>query len=136
MTTMNNETLTVAPPSSEYKDLNLQLHATTNISNPGAFGIIGDTTFIADEYNAGIVESDLSQNGYAKFANGLIIQWGYSNGKVTFPVKFPTKALNVIVNPLQNNGSIGGNCWYITELTNTSFNTAWSGPKYWIAIGI
>lgn len=125
------------PPHSEYTDLNLQLHATTNISNPGAFGIIGDTTFVADEYNAGIVESDLSQNGYAKFANGLIIQWGYSNGgEVTFPIQFPTKVLNVIVSPLVNNGDVGGNCWYITTLTTTKFNTAFSVARRWIAIGM
>ena len=138
MTTMNNETLTVAPPhQSEYTDLNLQLHATTNISNPGAFGIIGDTTFVADEYNAGIVESDLSQNGYAKFANGLIIQWGYSDGgEVKFPIRFPTKVLNIVVSPLVNNDGIGGNCWYVTTLTTTKFNTAVSVPRRWIAIGM
>lgn len=125
------------PTHSVYTDLNLQLHATTNISNPGAFGIIGDTTFVADEYNAGIVESDLSQNGYAKFANGLVIQWGYSDGgEVTFPIQFPTKVLNVIVSPLVNNGGIGGNCWYVTTLTTTKFNTAVSVPRRWIAIGI
>ena len=137
MTTMNDETLTVTPPLSEYADLVLQLHATTNISNPGAFGIIGDTTFTADEYNAGIVESDLSQNGYAKFANGLIIQWGYSDGgEVTFPIQFPTKVLNVIVSPLVNNDGIGGNCWYVTTLTTNKFDTAASVPRRWIAIGI
>lgn len=137
MTTMNKRLLTVAPPHSEYIDLNLQLHATTNISNPGAFGIIGDTTFVAEEYNAGIVESDLSPNGYVKFANGLIIQWGTSDGGVvTFPVQFPNKVLNIIVSPLVTNSGIGGNCWYVTTLTTTKFNTAASVPRRWIAIGM
>lgn len=125
------------PPHSGYTDLNLQLHATTNISNPGAFGIIGDTTFVAEPYNAGIVESDLSQNGYVKFANGLIIQWGTSDGGVvTFPVQFPNKVLNVIVSPLVNNSGVGGNCWYVTTLTTTKFDTAVSIARRWIAIGM
>lgn len=37
----------------------------------------------------GIVAQSLTKNGYVKFANGLIIQWGYSlYGYVAFPIRF------------------------------------------------
>ena len=39
--------------------------------------------------NGGIVDSLLAQNGYVKFANGLILQWGMiSNNKAVFPIAF------------------------------------------------
>lgn len=47
----------------------------------------------------GIVAQSLTQNGYAKFANGLIIQWVYANtpnGKYrtgTFPISFSQRPL-------------------------------------------
>ena len=147
MTTMNDETLTVAPPlRSEYEDLNLQLHATTNISNPGAFGIIGDTTFVADEYNAGIVESDLSRNGYAKFANGLIVQWGTSNAtnrdtEVKFPVAFGV-LFSVIGCPKSSSNLTGSqNNFGVKSQNNTGFiaNMYDNGRGYagfnWCAFG-
>ena len=39
--------------------------------------------------NGGIVDSLLAQNGYVKFANGLILQWGANlHGWVIFPIPF------------------------------------------------
>lgn len=44
-----------------------------------------------------IVASNLAQNGYVKFSNGLIIQWGSCNsvGTTTFPISFLNKCLNI-----------------------------------------
>ena len=39
--------------------------------------------------NGGIVDSLLAQNGYVKFANGLILQWGYQNQLTVEPVVYP-----------------------------------------------
>ena len=40
----------------------------------------------------GIVAQLLEQNGYVKFANGLILQWGYSKScTVKFPLRFPSQ---------------------------------------------
>lgn len=36
----------------------------------------------------GIVAQLLEQNGYVKFANGLILQWGTTQNTVVFPLKF------------------------------------------------
>ena len=44
-----------------------------------------------------IVASNLAQNGYVKFSNGLILQWGSCNsvGTTTFPISFLNKCLNI-----------------------------------------
>jgi hypothetical protein len=53
--------------------------------------------------NGGIVAASLGTNGYVKFANGLILQWGYratinSYGYswVTFPIAFASSCFGVI----------------------------------------
>ena len=53
----------------------------------------------------GIVAALLEQNGYVKFANGLILQWGVDNRPnletFTFPVSFTTVYACWIQNPRQ-----------------------------------
>ena len=57
----------------------------------------------------GIVAALLEQNGYIKFANGLILQWGLydfpgSNGdKIYFPVAFTVMCAAAIVQPTGHN---------------------------------
>lgn len=63
-----------------------------------------------------IVASNLAQNGYVKFSNGLIIQWGSCNsvGTTTFPISFLNKCLNIFgVNELYHcYTSVSGNGRY------------------------
>lgn len=40
----------------------------------------------------GIISTSLNENGYLKFSNKIIFQWG--NGK-TFPIAFPNRCLHV-----------------------------------------
>lgn len=84
----------------------------------------------------GIVAANLAQNGYVKFANGLILQWGYnSKGAVSFPLTF-SMLFTPLVTPQQKNGSIGGSYFYFSMLTNSGFSLAYGEiPIYWIAIG-
>ena len=42
-----------------------------------------------------IVASNLAQNGYVKFSNGLILQWGYGEGSFTFPISFTEACYSV-----------------------------------------
>lgn len=52
-----------------------------------------DLALLKDD-GAYIVAANLAQNGYAKFSNGLILQWGYTtsyNVTVNFPVTYPTQ---------------------------------------------
>lgn len=50
-----------------------------------------DLALLKDD-GAYIVAANLAQNGYVKFSNGLILQWGLINAEKTaiaFPVAFP-----------------------------------------------
>ena len=84
------------------------------------------------------ITSSLSNNGWCKLPNGLIMQWGISNGGwVNFPIAFPHQCFSVIGTP---NG--GGNYenYSIFNISNTRF---FHKGKYdsdannakWIAIG-
>lgn len=60
--------------------------------------------------NGGIVDSLLAQNGYVKFANGLILQWGTTisgnNVKTKFPIAFTAFCmLSVSVNSSNGNAA-------------------------------
>lgn len=87
----------------------------------------------------GIVGSSLSQNGWAKFSNGLILQWGLTNnGKegVSFPIVFK----NVYALTM---GNLNNTAWspHFRDVTTTGFKatvegTGYSYHGYWIAIGI
>ena len=94
-----------------------------------------DLALLKDD-GAYIIAANLAQNGYVKFSNGLILQWGYnSNGVVSFPLTFSV-LLTSLVTPQINNGGIGGNCFYFTRLTTSGFSLAHNGtPVYWIAVG-
>lgn len=75
--------------------------------------------------NGGIVDSLLAQNGYVKFANGLILQWGKILGD--------TVNLKIINFPVSFNECFGGLALFngdpvaaaeyatITDITNTNF---------------
>ena len=86
----------------------------------------------------GIVAANLAQNGYVKFANGLILQWGYagSNGgsvDVTFPISF-TKIVYQI--QLTNNHNSYENPTYtIKDTKSFSYWCKYGGDKLWLAIG-
>ena len=61
-----------------------------------------NTKFSIDtqDTNNGIVAALLEQNGYVKFSNGLILQWGSitcttdREGEFIFPISFTTKCLS------------------------------------------
>ena len=67
----------------------------------------------------GIVGGSLTQNGWVKFSNGLILQWGYGyNGDtIRFPISFPKKVFICLVTP--NSGGQG--VPHSEQLTNAGF---------------
>jgi hypothetical protein len=79
-----------------------------------------------------ISAQSLSGNGYVKFTNGLIIQWGSTTATpVTFPVTFPSSCFTVVCTPT---AAITG---MITSISTTGFSYGGNGyTYYWIAIGI
>ena len=89
----------------------------------------------------GIVAQLLEQNGYVKFANGLILQWGTTQDTVVFPLKF-TQFVNVYCT---NNCSEAQHCSYAmnaAKLTLTGFQMRTSSNQTnnevcaWLAIGL
>lgn len=94
--------------------------------------------------NGGIVAQSLGQNGFVKFANGLILQWGYKSGTgmdttIIYPIAFGT-TYTVIAVPHANtlNGYMSNPC--VNSVTNISFKATmqehYQQGWYWLAYGI
>ena len=86
----------------------------------------------------GIVAASLTENGYAKFANGLILQWGITddNGKATFPIVF-TKPMQVVTNIARGDRNSNNN--YDNDIDNSLTTTGFKCRYYkhrYICIGI
>lgn len=88
----------------------------------------------------GIVDELLEENGYVKFANGLILQWGYNNqNPITFPISFPRTVLNVVpqLQVLNDSGNMSKNRVAVTNLTTSGFSIqSPQGVYNWIAVGV
>jgi hypothetical protein len=86
----------------------------------------------------GIVAASLTENGYVKFANGLILQWGITDdkGKATFPIVF-TKPMQVVTNIASGDEASHNNFDDDIDdsLTTTGFNCRYFKHRY-ICIGI
>ena len=86
----------------------------------------------------GIVGGSLTQNGWVKYSNGLILQWGItSDGKkgVSFPIVFK----NVYALTM---GNLNNTSWapHFRDVTTTGFKATVEGTNYsyhgyWIALG-
>lgn len=94
-----DEYLKVADAQRTYAPLNSpRLTGTPVAPTPSSFS--EDASIATTEWvtrvlyirGGGIVAANLNQNGYVKFANGLILQWGISsdNSTITYPIRFST----------------------------------------------
>lgn len=90
----------------------------------------------------GIVGGSLTQNGWVKYSNGLILQWefrsdtGYGGRTVTFPIAFTKQCFNGHVTTKRGGDSSNGNN-YVDKLTTTNMWTVCDGGGgYWFAIGV
>ena len=86
----------------------------------------------------GIVAASLTENGYVKFANGLILQWGITDGggEATFPIVF-TKPMQVVTNIARGDEKSYNNFDNDIDdsLTTTGFKCRYFKHRY-ICIGI
>ncbi len=89
------------------------------------------TTINSLVYGAG----SLAANGYIKFSNGLIIQWGAASGSgtTTFPLAFASACYAVIIGmkDVSSPGTSGG----VTAKTKTNFTAGSAHAFYWVAFG-
>ena len=88
----------------------------TNATIPSG-NVTGLTAFVNGLITAGqsdsgdgIVDASVGSNGYAKFANGLIVQWGASSEASTvhyqsFPISFPNACFLVVGSRLKADSS-------------------------------
>lgn len=105
----------------------------------------GDNTWqtINNIIGGGIVAQSLAQNGWVKFSNGLIIQWGFASNpnSVTFPLAFPNNlyCVNTTVVAWNYNQANDGNQSVIYYFSKTGITSqTWSGNErrlFWISLG-
>ena len=103
------------------------------------------STLENQDAGAGIVAALLKQNGYVKFSNGLILQWGVVTKDVTatlFPVAFTVACASVVVTAISASGKDGWGYPINTQnITTTSFalrtksNWASGDTARYIAVG-
>lgn len=94
-------------------------------------------TLVGAENNGGIVAALLEQNGYVKFSNGLILQWGYTgeqSNKITFALSYPKAVLGIMVT---TGDGIPQNPVDVTLSGAIAVGYNSAGCKtYWLAYGI
>jgi hypothetical protein len=103
-----------------------------------------------------IVASNLAQNGYVKFSNGLILQWGYISltgnswegeiGPYNFPVAFnnqcflvlPSLCNNDNINPISYDSTVQQRKWNTKQFwlyQQSMGGKPWFGYAHYISIG-
>lgn len=96
-----------------------------------------DLALLKDD-RAYIVAALLEQNGYVKFSNGLILQWGHAGGSggyvdVTFPVSFTETVYQIQLT--YNNSSYENPTYEIKDTKSFVYWSKYNGNKLWLAIG-
>ena len=93
----------------------------------------------------GIVAQSLTKNGYVKWANGLIIQWGSASGNdsnrkntTNFPISFSSTCfIACITQNVDAEGDSYRNDARIMKISKSSFTWGTNnGKSYWMAIGL
>ncbi len=97
--------------------------------------------------NTGITAGNLAENGWVKFANGLIVQWGAVDlgqvekyTTVNFPIRFPNRVL-CLIPARRNRGNTAsaeyGDVPMSFDLKQESFQIHFAlYPLFWLALGI
>lgn len=119
----------------------------SNIVNDAVFTRVATETDVSAS-GFGIISANLAQNGYVKFANGLILQWGvYTTGtrNVTITLPIATSVTYAVIAVARTTNSYGcsgsQNCQYVSNVTNKTFQAGSydTGNGYagfwWLSIG-
>lgn len=89
--------------------------------------------------SGGLATWTQGQDGYYKFSNGLIVQWGKATtGTVTLPTAFTSGTSYSIGAQLEGSGAGANDYGQLNSLTSTSFSwVMYSGSSrlFWVAIG-
>jgi hypothetical protein len=101
---------------------------------------------IRTTFGSTLDDSLFEDNGYVKFTNGFIMQWGKaiitgSNYVIPFPIPFPNKTFNVVATPVNTTGYIDLleiNAWTLSTVTivvNANGVNQVNGTVTWQAYG-
>lgn len=99
-----------------------------------------DLALLKDD-GAYIIAANLAQNGYVKFSNGLILQWGvgapYSNkySVTTLPIPFSHSDYAVMVTNSNLNAGTFMACSAIYATQIKTWNNTYQDTYYFFAIG-
>ena len=100
---------------------------TSNYSDSDTNKVLNLSTLKSLLGQGAIVASKLNgYDGFVKFANGFIMQWGYYNNVVTgtqinFPIAFTTSNVAVTTNGRENNNRNAIQYFSVHSVTNTGF---------------
>ena len=93
----------------------------------------------------GIVGGSLTQNGWVKFSNGLILQWGFNNGQgsysrqvYSFPVAHSSAVYMISANPKGNVGTgatKNAHSANVESLSQYSISVGEHNNMFWFSIG-
>ena len=87
--------------------------------------------------NGGIVAQSLGPNGFVKFANGLILQWGYRDGSqknVSLPISYTHKNYAILSDNALNYGGITKD-FQSFKIYGSAWGNAAGQPYHWFTIG-
>ena len=94
----------------------------------------------------GIVAANLNTNGYVKFANGLILQWGNTNRnssgdsgftRITYPIAFNRCYMAIAVDLITSSHAMYGAMWKWPQAQYFDYKSdSDTASTPWIAIGI
>ena len=109
----------------------------TNTTKPiNAAGVAAAISTLAG--GAVIVDELLAQNGYVKFSNGLILQWGEATSTVTLPIKFANMDYVVALTKADTSSGGAAEAWVAITgktVTNFTWRGQWTNHINWLAIG-
>ena len=94
--------------------------------------------FKTDGTLGGIVGGSLTQNGWVKFSNGLILQWGSypeNGGNITYPIAFKAKVFSIASTSVLDNSSTNLSNLTYWHTTDTNYGTPNKVDGWYIAIG-
>lgn len=118
---------------------------TYEIVTPSVAGLMSPAMLALLGSGGGIVAASLTANGYVKFANGLIVQWGYTDIQsgqynvqktITFPISFTSEVYVACTSQLRDaTGDYSANL-YIKSISKTQMVLiAQATRSYWVARG-
>ena len=148
---------TYAPLNSPFFSGNPKAPNPNYSSNDNSLATTNFVRQLTQNAGGGIVAANLNQNGYVKFANGLMLQWGVSsdNSTITYPIRFSTVYIVIATTNKymgnRTNGCPADTCGVIVDnISNTTAtvykavmnNEQYNGGNgnqqfsgYWFAIG-